>query len=157
ASTSVVLRAARLHRRPEEAITEEEVRLLISRSAEAGSFEQEEADLIDRVFHFGDRQVHEVMTPRNLAVAVERKATVADFYAIYLKRSHSRFPVYDESPDKVVGILGIKDVLAALARGEVTPSDPIEPLIRPALFTPESKPIDDLFREMQATGNQMAI
>src|SRR5690606_34942000 len=85
------------------------------------------------------------------------RSTIGEFYSVYLQKSHSRFPVYDESPDRVVGILGIKDVLGALARGEATAADPIEPLTRPAHFTPESKPIDDLFREMQATGNQMAI
>src|SRR5690606_21892610 len=85
------------------------------------------------------------------------RSTIGEFYSVYLQKSHSRFPVYDESPDRVVGILGIKDVLGALARGEATAADPIEPLTRPAHFTPESKPIDDLFREMQATGDQMAI
>src|SRR5690606_1289858 len=76
---------------------------------------------------------------------------------VYLRAPHSRFPVFDESPDKVVGILGIKDVLTALAKREVSGSDPIEPLVRSAVFIPESKPIDDLLREMQASGSQMAI
>jgi magnesium and cobalt exporter, CNNM family len=157
ASTSFILGLAGLQRPREDSITEEEIRLMIGMSAESGSVEEDEAALLDRVFHFGDRQVHEVMTPRNLAVGVERRSTIGDFYAVYLETPHSRFPVFDESPDKVVGILGIKDVLGAVARGEVTTADPIEPLIRSGLFTPESKPIDDLFRELQATGNQMAI
>ena len=157
ASTAFVLRLVGLHREREELITEEEIRLMIGMSAEAGSVEEAEAALLDRVFHFGDRQVHEVMKPRNLAVGIERRATVGDFYEQYLETPHSRFPVFDESPDKVVGILGIKDVLAAVARGDLAVSDPIEPMVRPSLFTPETKPIDDLFREMQETGNQMAI
>ena len=156
-STSFVLRLAGLQRAREESITEEEIRLMIGMSAEAGSVEEDEAALLDRVFHFGDRQVHEVMTPRNLAVGVERRATVGNFYDVYLNAPHSRFPVFDDSPDKVVGVLGIKDVLSAVARGDVTAAGPIEPLVRPGLFTPETKPIDDLFREMQATGNQMAV
>jgi putative hemolysin len=65
--------------------------------------------------------------------------------------------VFDESPDKVVGILGIKDVLAALSRGDVTAISPIEPLARETLFVPETKLIGELFRQMQETGNQMAI
>jgi putative hemolysin len=156
-STSFVLGLLGLQRPREDSITEEEIRLMIGMSAESGSVELDEAALLNRVFHFGDRQVHEVMTPRNLAVGVERRATVGDFFAVYLETPHSRFPVFDESPDKVVGVLGIKDVLSALARGEATTDDPIEPMVRDALFTPESKPIDDLFREMQAKGDQMAI
>jgi putative hemolysin len=97
------------------------------------------------------------MTPRNLAVGIEAGATVGEFYAVYLEHLHSRFPVFDESPDRVAGILGIKDVLAAVARGELAPADTIDSMVREALFVPESKPIDDLFREMQAAGSQMAI
>jgi putative hemolysin len=156
-STTFVLGVLGLQREREESLTDEEIRLMIGMSARAGSVEEDEAELLDRVFHFGDRQVHEVMTPRNLAVGIERRATVGEFYAVYLEHLHSRFPVFDESPDNVVGILGIKDVLAAVARGEVRPADAIEPMVREALFVPESKPIDDLFREMQAAGSQMAI
>jgi putative hemolysin len=138
-------------------VTEAELRMLIDIGAEAGEFEEAEAALLDRVFHFGDRRVHEVMVPRTEAVGIEHKATVADFYATYGHASHSRFPVFDESPDKVVGILGIKDVLAALAEGKVDKSSPIEPLARPPYFVPESKLIGDLFREMQQRGVQMAV
>jgi putative hemolysin len=138
-------------------VTEAELRMLIDIGAEAGEFEEAEAALLDRVFHFGDRRVHEVMVPRTEAVGIERKATVADFYATYGRASHSRFPVFDESPDKVVGILGIKDVLAALSEGKVDKSSPIEPLARPAYFVPESKLIGDLFREMQQRGVQMTV
>jgi putative hemolysin len=156
-STGFVLRLFGLQQVRSDFMTDEELRLMIGISAEAGSVEEDEAELLDRVFHFGDRRVHEVMTPRNLAIGIERQATVDEFYAIYLSAPHARFPVFDQSPDKVVGILGIKDVLAALAKGEFTGKDRIEPLMRSGLFVPETKPIDDLFRELQATGNQMAI
>ena len=156
-STGLVLRLLGLQREREDSLTDDEIRIMIGMSAEAGSVEEDEAQLLDRVFHFGDRHVHEVMTPRNLAIGVERAATVDEFYQVYLTSLHSRFPVFDQTPDKVVGILGIKDVLAALARREVSGASPIEPLMRESLFVPESKPIDDLFREMQVTGSQMAI
>ena len=138
-------------------VSEAELRMLIETSAETGTMAEEEAELLDRVFHFGDRHVHEVMTPRTEAVGVEKHATVSDFYAIYSAAPHSRFPVFDENPDKVVGILGIKDVLAALARSQVTGDSGIEPLARPAYFVPESKLIGELFREMQSRGIQMAV
>jgi magnesium and cobalt exporter, CNNM family len=142
---------------PGTAVTEAELRMLIDISAESGAMEEHEAELLDRVFHFGDRHVHEVMTPRTEAVGVEKQATLGDFYAVYREAHHSRFPVFDESLDSVVGILVIKDVLSKLATGEVDLSSPVEPIARQALFVPETKLIGELFREMQARGDQMAI
>ena len=138
-------------------VTEAELRMLIGISAEAGSVEEEEAELLDRVFHFGDRRVHEVMVPRTEVVWLPRESRLSDFYAVYAQTPHSRFPVFDESPDNVVGILGIKDVLAALSAGRVTGESGVEALVRPAFFVPETKLIGELFREMQAQGSQMAI
>jgi magnesium and cobalt exporter, CNNM family len=138
-------------------VTEAELRMLIDISAESGAMEEHEAELLDRVFHFGDRHVHEVMTPRTEAIGIEKNATLADFYAVYTGAHHSRFPVYNESLDNIVGILVIKDVLSKLAAGEVGMDSPVGPLARPALFVPETKLIGELFREMQARGDQMAI
>lgn len=138
-------------------VSEAELRMLIDLSAETGTVEEAEAQLLDRVFHFGDRRVHEVMTPRTAAVMIEKQSTLRDFYGIYGESHHSRFPVFDESPDNVIGILGIKDVLSALAEGNVTMDTPIEPLARRPYFVPETKLIVELFREMQARGDQMAI
>ena len=138
-------------------ISEAELRMMIGLSSEAGTVEASEAELLHRVFTFGDRHVHEVMVPRTEAVMIDRHASIADFYATYLRSPHSRFPVFDESPDKVAGILGIKDVLTAISSGDVTAASPVEPLMRSGLFVPETKLIGELFREMQATGNQMAI
>jgi putative hemolysin len=157
AATGTVLRILGLGGLREENITEEEIRLMIGMSAESGSVAEAEAELLDRVFHFGDRHVHEVMVPRTEAVVIPDDAKVKDFYAVYLSAPHSRFPVYDDNPDKIVGILGIKDVLAALSRGEISQESPIKDLARPAFFVPETKLIGDLFREMQVAGIQMAI
>lgn len=138
-------------------VSEAELRMLIESSAEAGAVAEEEAELLDRVFHFGDRRVHEVMVPRTEVVWLSRESRVKDFYAAYRQAPHSRFPVFDESPDHVIGVLGIKDVLAALAAGTVDEESAIEGLIRPAYFVPETKAVGELFREMQAQGTQMAI
>ncbi len=138
-------------------ISEAELRMMIGMSSESGEVEEAEAELLHRVFTFGDRHVHEVMVPRTEAVMIDRHASIADFYATYLRSPHSRFPIFDDSPDKVVGILGIKDVLSSISSGDVTAASPIEPLMRSGLFVPETKLIGELFREMQATGNQMAI
>lgn len=144
-------------REPGAEFTEAELRTMIGLSAEYGSVAAEEARLLDRVFHFGDRQVHEVMVPRTEVVWLEKDSTLADFYRVYARAPHSRFPVFEENPDHVVGILGIKDVLAAAAQGQISPESGIAPLVRPAYFVPETKLIRDLFREMQISGTQMAV
>jgi putative hemolysin len=138
-------------------VTEAELRMLIESSAEEGSVAEDEAELLDRVFHFGDRRVHEVMVPRTEMVFLWHEDKVADFYTTYISHSHSRFPIVEEDPDHVIGIVGIKDVLAAVATGAIKPDSPLDSLIRPAMLVPETKPIGDLFREMQASGTQMAI
>jgi putative hemolysin len=156
-STMFIIRVLGLRDTRAETVTEEDIRLMIINSAESGSVAEEEAELLDRVFHFGDRRVHEVMTARTETIWLDVESKVRDFYAAYAKAPHSRFPVFRESPDDVAGILGIKDVLAALAEGLIDEDDRIEPLLRPAYFIPESKLIGELFREMQSRGVQMAI
>ncbi|HLF71499.1 MAG TPA: hemolysin family protein [Dehalococcoidia bacterium] len=138
-------------------VSEAELRTLIESSAESGSVAEAEAELLDRVFHFGDRHVHEVMVPRTEVVWIEKGSPLRDFYAIYAAAPHSRFPIFDETPDRVVGILGIKDLLRELTAGRVDADTPVETLARPAHFVPETKLIGELFREMQASGTQMAI
>jgi putative hemolysin len=157
ASANSVLRILNLKGEEEAALSEEEIRLMIGMSAESGRVAEEEAELLDRVFHFGDRQVHEVMTPRTETVWLEAGMTIGGFYEVYGETPHSRFPVFDGSPDTVVGILGIKDVLAALSRERIGRDSPIQPLLRPAFFVPETKAVGELFREMQAKGVQMAV
>jgi len=115
------------------------------------------AELLERVFRFGERRVREVMVPRTEVVWLERGTTVRQFYSIFVDRPHSRFPVYEGSVDNVVGIVNIKDVLKGLAQEELSPDSPIDWCMRPALFVPESKRVGDLFWEMQRSGQQMAV
>jgi len=138
-------------------VTEEEIRTMISVGEEEGVVEEAEAKMLHRVFEFGDDPVHEAMTPRPDVVWVEKGTSLADFLEIYSKTPHSRFPVYEESPDHIIGVVSIKDILMGQAEGKLEKDSPIDGLIRPTVFVPESKRIAQLFTEMQETGNQMAI
>jgi CBS domain containing-hemolysin-like protein len=138
-------------------VTEAELRTLIDISVEEGAVEEKEARLLERVFRFGDKRVGEVMVPRTEIVWVERGTTLSEFFKIFVETPHTRFPVYQESVDNVVGIVNIKDVLRGLALGELTGDSPIDWCMRPALFVPESKRVGDLFAEMQNAGQQMAV
>ena len=96
-------------------VSEAELRMLIDISAEEGAVGEEEAELLDRVFHFHDRRAREIMVPRTEIVWLEKDETVREFYETFDKTPHSRFPVYDDTVDNVVGTINIKDVLRALA------------------------------------------
>jgi putative hemolysin len=142
---------------PGASVTEAELRMLIDIGAEEGAVSEDEAELLDRVFHFHDRRANEIMIPRTEVVWLEKDETVAEFYDTFAETPHSRFPVYDDSVDNVVGVVSIKDVLRALAAGEITSSASIDALVRPATFIPETKLVSDLFWEMQDDRQQMAI
>ena len=138
-------------------VTEAELRMLIDIGAEEGSVGEQEAELLDRVFHFHDRRVNEIIVPRTEVVWLEKSDIVRDFYATFDETPHSRFPVYDDTVDNVVGVVSIKDVLRALAEHKITEDSPIESLIRPAPFIPETKLVSQLFWQMQDQQHQMAI
>jgi magnesium and cobalt exporter, CNNM family len=138
-------------------VTEEEIRTMITVGKEEGVVAEAEAKMLDKVFEFGDQTVREAMIPRPDVVWLEMGTTLADFLTVYSDHPHTRFPVYEESPDNVVGVLSIKDVLLARSKGEADDKTPIDGLTRPIVFAPETKRIGPLFREMQASSSQMAV
>ena len=141
-----------------DSITEGELLTLIDIGEAEGTFDPEEAELLRDVFRFGDRQVREVMTPRLEMVGVQRDATLSEFLSVYDEHSHTRFPVYKDSSDDIVGILSAKDVLRAMARnGGIEMDGTVTDVIREPLFVPETKRTAELFAEMRQDGHQMAI
>jgi putative hemolysin len=142
---------------PRSIISDEEIRTMISVGREEGTVEEDEARLLHKVFDFGDRPVHEVMVPRLEVTAIPQGATIADFLKLYTEKPLSRFPVYRESMDNVVGVLSVKDVLMARARGNAATDSTIDDLVRPAYFAPETKRINELFFEMRDNNYRMAV
>lgn len=136
---------------------EEEIRTMIDVGHKEGTVKTGEAEMLHAVFDFRDRPVSEVIVPRPEVIAVEKGSSLKVFFDVYEKSPMSRFPVYQENMDNVVGILSIKDVLMAQARGEVKTEESIDGLVRPAYFAPESKPIGDLFNEMRDKNFRMCI
>ncbi len=140
-----------------ESVTEEEIRALILTGQDEGALEPQEAEMLERVFRFGDRPVREVMTPRTELVAIPKNTALADFLDTYREYSHTRFPVYEGNLDNVIGILSIKDVLTAMAAGELENKTSITEMVRPIYFTPETKLIGELFAELRSAGSQIAM
>ena len=136
---------------------EEEIRTMIDVGHKEGTVESTEAEMLHAVFDFRERPVSEVLVPRPEVVAVEKGTPLKGFFEVYEKYPMSRFPVFEENMDNVVGILSIKDVLMAQARGEVKAEDSIDSLVRPAYFAPESKPIAELFNEMRDKNFRMCV
>jgi putative hemolysin len=142
---------------PMSLVTDEEIRTMISVGHKEGTVDETEAKMLHKVFDFGDRPVREVLVPRPEVVAIEQGSKVADFLALYAESPLSRFPVFQENMDNVVGILSIRDVLRGLARGNTDKQALIDELVRPAYFTPETKLINELFAEMRDKNYQMCV
>ena len=136
---------------------EEEIRTMISVGHKEGTVEESEAEMLHKVFDFGDRPVREAIVPRTEVVWVEKGLKLVDFLKIYEESPLSRFPVYEENTDNVVGIISVKDVLMALAKNTIDNQSPIDDLIRPTYFAPETKPIGELFSEMRDKNYRMAV
>ena len=142
---------------PRSIISDEEIRTMISVGREEGTVEEAEAKMLHRVFDFGDRPVYEVMVPRLEVTAIQQGATIADFLKLYIEKPISRFPVYKENMDNVVGVLSVKDVLMARAKGAINNESTIDELVRPAYFAPETKRVNELFFEMRDNNYRMTV
>ena len=138
-------------------MSEEEIRTLIAAGAQDGTVEAEEAELLEKVFRFGDRQMREVATPRTEIVWLEKGATLAEFLGVYAQFSHTRFPVFEGSKENVVGILSVKDVLSGLSSGRLKPGDDVTTLLREAYVVPETKNVSDTFAEMRQARHTVAL
>ncbi len=137
------------------AITEEEIKTLVTAGEQEGIIEEEAREMIYSIFRLGEMITREVMVPRIDVVALEVGSTPEEVLRTIVESGHSRIPVYEETIDNIVGILYAKDILAAQSQGERSPV--LREIIRPAYFVPESKRLDSLLKEMQENKVQMAI
>ena len=136
-------------------VTEEEIRELVKVGEEEGVIQEDEREMIHSIFEFGDTVAREVMVPRIDMVCVADTDTVGDALRVIRAEQHSRLPVYHGTIDQIVGIVHVKDLLTALQDGREHAS--VTEAARPAYFIPESKPLDNLLREMRRRKAQMAI
>jgi CBS domain containing-hemolysin-like protein len=132
----------------------EEIRMLVEQSTEGGSLLQEDARLLEGVFEFSEKTAQEVMTPRTQIAALNSDLTVedaADQVAIY---GRSRYPVYTESLDEIIGVVHAKDILAALRS---RPGQTIRVIMRPPLFVPGTREVEDVLADMKRLKTHLAI
>jgi CBS domain containing-hemolysin-like protein len=137
---------------------EEDLRGLVDLLEQRQIIEPAERAMIHSVFELGDTIVREVMVPRTDMVFVERGKTLRQVLSLALRSGFSRIPVIGENLDDVVGIAYLKDVMTRIhEHPEGEKVETVESIMRPATFAPDSKPVDDLLREMQAGHVHMAI
>lgn len=127
---------------------------ILAASGSEGLIEGEERRLLQSIVDFGDTLVREIMTPRPDIVAVRDDATIGDLIARFREQEYSRFPVFKDSLDNIVGFIFVKDLVALPLRDDL---QPIRPLVRPAVIVPESKRVPELLKQFQRQQTQIAI
>lgn len=146
-------------RRLAQNAAEDEILSMVNESHEQGYIEAGEAEMISNIFEFGDKQAQDIMTDRSNITAIDADMTLADAISFMLNEKNSRFPVYKENLDHIVGILHLKDAFR-LSRSLALLDKPIgeiDGLLRDARFIPETRNVDSLFATMRATKLQMVI
>ena len=155
----------------EPAVTEDEIRDAANAGEEGGHIETDERRLIDRVFDLQRTQAKDILAPRTDMVCVEKRRTLREALETAQKVGHSRLPVYDETPDTIVGVLHVKDLPihfegapnldatleAIMEEMRQNRAEGEETLIRPPLKVPETRPLHDLLNDFSEAGTQMAI
>ena len=142
---------------PKPTISEEEFHTAISIGEAEGVMEGNEAEMLHKVFEFTDRPVSKIMVPRTEITWVEQGTNISDFLNLYTQGPYSRFPVYKDNTDNVVGILHAKDVLMKLTDESADKDSAIDDLARPAYFVPEGKRLGELLAEMRDGRHHAAI
>ncbi len=151
--SNVILPGKGLKRGP--FVSEEELLATVDVATEEEVIEREERALIRSIIEFGDTVVREVMVPRTDMVAVEGRDKAGDVMEVAMSAGYSRIPVYDQGIDDVAGIVFTKDLMRAVRDGRS--DEEVRDLVREAHFTPETKPVADLMREMQQEKFHIAI
>lgn len=138
---------------------EEEIMSKVNEVHEQGVIEDSEAAMINNIIDFADKEAGEIMTNRSSIVAIDKNTLLDDAIKFMLENNNSRYPVYEENLDHVIGILYLKDAMRFRAKDphENREVHEIKGLIRKALFIPETMNINDLFKIMQSKKTQLAM
>lgn len=140
-------------------VTEEEIISMVREGHEQGTILASEAELIHNVFEFDDKEVKDIMTQRKNIVSLDGSMSFIDAIEFIIDTGKSRFPVYENDVDSIIGVLHIKDAFTFFEKNEVYRSSikDIEGLIRPVDFIPETVNINDLFKKMQSKKSHLAM
>ncbi len=144
----------------EENVTEEEIRMMIDVGKEKGAIQEIEKEMIQNIFEFDNKSVSDIITHRIDIVAIPIDANLSETIEVANKEKYTRYPVYEDNIDRIVGILHAKDLLHFAGTGDSKGAEKnfsLTELIREAYFVPETIKTDQLFKDMQKNKIQMAI
>jgi CBS domain containing-hemolysin-like protein len=139
-----------------EVYSEAELKMLLSRSTEEGELERQEQEMLYKVFDFADKEVSAVMVPRPEVVALSIEMPPEEALAAVIDSPYTRYPVYRDSLDEIVGVLHVRDLFSALVDRGIAGVQ-LEQLLRPAHIVPETKDLAALLTEFRRTNQHMAI
>jgi putative hemolysin len=157
-SSEVVLRALGIEppRGEDDVLSEVELKMVLDRSTRHGEIEQQEQEMLYKVFDFADKEVSAVMVPRPEVVALSIDLPPEEALGAMIESPYTRYPVYRDSLDHVVGILHVRDLISALTDRGIAGVQ-VEQLLRPAHIVPETKDLAALLGEFRRTNQHMAI
>ncbi len=143
----------------ESDVTEEEIKSMVTEGQEQGVLQETEADMITNIFEFSDKEARDIMTNRKAMVAIDANMTLKDAVGFMMDTNNSRFPVYLDDIDHIIGIMHIRDAMKKLSEetDKELPIRKIKGLLRQPKFVPETRNIDSLFHSMQSSKTQMVI
>ncbi|MBP3610764.1 MAG: HlyC/CorC family transporter [Lachnospiraceae bacterium] len=143
----------------EDVVTEEELISTVTEAQENGVLEAEEAEMIHNIFDFDAKEVKDIMTHRKNMIAVDAELTLEEAMKFMLSAAYSRFPVYEESVENIIGILHLKDVLKVYISGDKgkMKQRKVRSITRKPYFVPDTQSIDVLFHDMQKKKIHMAF
>ena len=140
-------------------VTEEEIKSMVSEGQEQGVLQDSEADMITNIFEFSDKEVRDIMTHRNDICGIEGTMSLEDAISFMLQGNNSRFPVFLDNIDHIIGIVHIRDAVQkdSESGNEKKEIRQIKGLMRQPMYVPETRNIESLFHSMQSTKTQIAI
>ena len=139
-----------------DVLSEAELRMLVSRSTREGEIEEDEQQMIDKVFVFGDKDAADVMVPKPDVTAISVDMPVEKALETVLDHPYTRYPVYRETLDDIVGVLHVRDLFSAIHERGLTDVR-LEDLLRPPYVVPETKDLASLLQDFRRTNNHFAI
>lgn len=143
--TNMIFKVFNIKKASDSSVTEEEIKAMITEGSEHGTIEEDEKEIIERVFHLSDRSITSLMTHRTDIEWVEMNETIQQVRTKFDNIVYSTFPVCDESVDNIKGLVYVKDMLKA------TPETPVQRLMKPALFVPENNTAYQVLQKFKET------
>lgn len=139
----------------DEQVTEEEIRMLVDVGKEKGTIDESEKEMINNIFEFDNKTVSEIMTHRTDIAGISISSSLKEIIDLVKRKKYTRFPVYEENIDNIIGVLNVKDLIQLLDDNKQ--DFDLRKIIRQPYFVPASKKNDDLFKDLQSTKTHMAV